>query len=76
MSISPRRTRWSEGIPAAAQRTILFVAGLALLVNEAVVRTQDVRWPLLVVYTGMMGMPLALRADELRQALTPPEDPP
>ena len=54
-------------ISAAVQRTVLFVAGLALLVHEAVARSADARWPLLVVYAGMMGVPLALKADEQRE---------
>lgn len=53
-------------ISAAVQRTVLFIAGLTLLVHEAVGRTAEARWPLLVVYAGMMGVPLALRADDLR----------
>lgn len=72
MTSSPRRA--PGGIPASIQRTILFVAGLGLLVHEAVIRTQDARWPLLVVYAGMMGLPLALRADDIRRLL-PPEEP-
>lgn len=69
------RRRWENGIPAAVQRSILFLAGLLLLVNEALGRPEDLapRWHLLVVYVGMMGFPLAQRADDLRQALTPPD---
>lgn len=76
MGTEPARARWSGGIPAPIQRSILFVAGLVLLSHEAIIRTQDPRWPLLVIYAGMMGLPLALKADDLRKLIPPqPEDP-
>jgi hypothetical protein len=74
MGTAPRRA-WQGGIPAPLQRSVLFLSGLGLVIHEAVIRTQDARWPLLVIYAGMMGLPLALRADDLRRALEPPPPP-
>lgn len=65
MESTSRRT---PEIPVALQRSILFLVGLGLLIYEAVMHVGEPRWPLLVVYAGMMGMPLALKADDLRRA--------
>lgn len=45
---------------------VLFVAGLLLLINEAVLRNGAERPYLLVVFAGMMGLPVFLRSDEKR----------
>lgn len=74
MGTSSRRAQWRDGIPVTLQRSILFVAGLGLLVHEAVIRSGEPRWSLLVVYAGMMGLPLALHADDLRRILPPPSE--
>lgn len=55
-------------IPLAAQATILFLVGLALLIREATLPAVEVSWPRLVVYAGMMGGPFAAHADRVRQA--------
>ncbi len=73
MDTTPQR--WQQGIPVPLQRSILFLAGLGLLIFEAAVRVGEPRWPLLVVYAGMMGSPLSLRADDIKAAITPPEEP-
>lgn len=53
-------------IPSTAQKGILFIVGLSLLVYEALLHGGEPRWHLLMVYAGMMGFPLAVRADEIR----------
>lgn len=55
-------------IPPAVQGTILFVAGLALLVHECTLPASEVSWPRLVVFAGMMGGPFAAHADTVRAA--------
>lgn len=47
---------------------VLNVAGLGLLIHEATLPAEDVSWPRLVVFAGMMGGPLAAYADRVRQA--------
>lgn len=70
--------RWTQGIPVPLQRSILFVFGLGLVVYEAL-EVSEVRWHMLIIYAGMMGFPLAQKADEIRddvrRVLTPPEEP-
>lgn len=39
---------------------VLFVTATALLVYEAVGRSSEPRWALLVVYAGILGVPLVL----------------
>jgi hypothetical protein len=60
----------------AARDTILFLAGLALLIFEAVGRTQEPRWGLLVLYGYMMGLPVVLRRDEHTSTSSPLKPPP
>lgn len=57
---------------------LLFLTGLALIVHEAVVRSGAERPTLLVLYAGMVGLPVFLRADEKRGVDRPtsPEPPP
>lgn len=43
---------------------ILFVTGMGLIVNEAVLREGPERPTLLVLYAGMVGLPAFLRRDE------------
>lgn len=35
---------------------ILFTTGLSLVIYEAVLRTGEPRWNLLILYAGMMGL--------------------
>lgn len=51
--------------------SILLVTGLALTIYEAVVYRGPERWGLLMLYAGMMGLTVFLRADEKRQPETP-----
>ena len=60
---------------AAWRDTILFMVGLGLIIYEAVARTGPERWGLLVLYAGMVGLPLVLHGDE-RAADGPPPLPP
>jgi hypothetical protein len=55
--------------------TLLFLTGLALIINEAVLRDGTERPTLLVLYAGMVGLPAFLRIDE-RRASTPDEPTP
>lgn len=63
-------------IPAAWRDTVLFLAGLSLTIYEAVGREAAERWGLLVLYGGMMGLPLVLRPDERAAGPPPPLPPP
>lgn len=58
-------TRWHW--PTITRDSILFGVGLAGIVNEAFVRTGDPRPELLVLFAGMVGLPVALRKDERRE---------
>jgi hypothetical protein len=73
MGTAPRRAWWWGDIPVPIQRSILFVMGLGFLAHEASLPAAEVSWPRLVVFTGMLGLPFTLKADEKRQ--DPPEDP-
>lgn len=55
---------------SALERPARFIAGLGLTIYEAVLRTQEPRWPFLVLYSVMMGSPLVQRADEIRREVT------
>ncbi len=63
-------------IPAAWRDTVLFLAGLSLTIFEATARSGPERWGLLVLYAGMMGLPLVLRGDERAAPSPPPPLPP
>ena len=43
--------------------TILFLAGLSLLIYEVVLYTGEIRWGLMPVYSWMMGMPVVMAKD-------------
>lgn len=47
-----------------ARDPILFFAGLGLIVQEAVFYRGPERWGLMMLYAGMMGLPVFLRSDE------------
>jgi hypothetical protein len=51
-------TGWRDGL--------LFLTGLALIVNEAVIRSGPERPTLLLLYAAMVGLPAFLRADSRR----------
>jgi hypothetical protein len=53
---------------------LLFLTGLALIVNEAVIRSGPERPTLLLLYAAMVGLPAFLRADS-RRANDSPEEP-
>lgn len=53
--------------------TALFLTGLGLIVYEAVIRTGPERYGLLVLYSGMVGLPALLRVDERRADRGEPE---
>lgn len=57
------RTRWWSKI---TRDIVLFAAGLALTVNEAL-RAGPERPSLLVLFAGMMGLPAVMRFDEQRR---------
>lgn len=65
MATRPRRTLALHS--PVTQRTVRFLVGLGLLIYEAVIYQGETRWPLLVVYGGMMGLPFAEKADDLRR---------
>jgi len=48
--------------------TVLFLLGIALIVNEAVLRSGPERPSLLILYGGMVGLPAFLRIDEKRSS--------
>lgn len=77
MRAASRRRRRSVTLSAALRATILFVAGLGLLVHEATLPAAEVSWPRLVIFAGMMGGPFAAWADTARraaEALRQPQD--
>lgn len=45
----------------------LFGSGLGLVVHEAAFKTGSVDYGLLMLYAGMLGLPVFLRADERRK---------
>lgn len=61
------RARAPLGLTPLMERTLRFLGGLGLVVYEAVVREGEPRWPLLLLYSLMMGSPLVNRADEIRR---------
>lgn len=63
----------TEGRPRIriTRDAVLFATGLALLINEAVIRHGPERPYLLVMYAGMMGLPVFLRTDEKRNPPPP-----
>lgn len=65
--LRPTATGWRDGL--------LFLTGLALIVNEAVIRDGPERPTLLLLYAGMVGLPAVLRADD-RRANDSTEPPP
>ena len=52
----------------------LFLTGLGLIIHEAVARTGPERWGLLMLYAGMVGLPVFIRQDQ--KAPDPPSTDP
>jgi hypothetical protein len=52
--------------PKISRDVVLFVSGLALIINEAT-RSGPERPYLLMLFAGMIGLPVFLRTDERRQ---------
>lgn len=57
-------TRRAPKITAAVRDSILFLTGIALIVNEVVIRDGPERPTVLLLLAGMVGLPAFLRADE------------
>lgn len=53
--------------------TVLFLTGIGLIIYEAVLRTGPERYGLLVLYSGMVGLPALLRMDENRASKRDPD---
>lgn len=64
------RWRW----PTVTRDTVLFVVGLGGIINEAFIRAEPTRPELLVLFAGMVGLPVALRRDEGRRAADAVDD--
>jgi hypothetical protein len=62
--------------PTVTRDTVLFTVGLGGIANEAFVRTGATRPELLVLFAGMVGLPVALRRDEGRRAVDADDDAP
>lgn len=62
--------------PKITRDSVLFVFGLGGIVNEAIVRSEPTRPELLVLFAGMVGLPVALRRDEGRRADVADDDAP
>lgn len=58
---------------SAWRDVVLFLSGLGLTINEALIREGQERPSLIMLYAGMMGLPAVLRADERRR--TPSREP-
>jgi len=59
----PRRRGW----PKLSRDLVLFGVGIALTINEAVIRSAPPRPDLIVLYAAMMGSPLVINADAKRR---------
>lgn len=67
--------RWPRPSLAGWRDATLFLTGIGLIIHEATVYSGPERWGLLMLYAGMVGSPLVLRADEKREngrPTTPP----
>lgn len=62
--MSKRSGRW----PLLTRDGLLLIAGIALTINEAVFRSGPERPYMLMLFAGMMGLPVFLRADEKRKS--------
>jgi len=62
--------RW----PKITRDTVLFLTGLGLVIREAVFENAD-RPYLLMIFAGMMGLPVFLRRDEKSGKTSGPQSP-
>jgi hypothetical protein len=62
--------------PHITRDTVLFMTGLGGIINEAFVRSEPTRPELLVLFAGMVGLPVALRRDEGRRSVDVDDDAP
>jgi hypothetical protein len=60
--------------PHITRDTVLFVCGLVGILHETFIRTGDTRPEFLMLFAGMVGLPVALRRDEARGAGTDADD--
>lgn len=60
--------------PHITRDTVLFIVGLGGIVHEAFIRTGDPRPELLVLFAGMVGLPVAMRKDERRETKADVDD--
>jgi hypothetical protein len=67
-------SRWKW--PTITRDGVLFAFGLGGIVNEAIIRSEPTRPELLVLFAGMVGLPVALRRDEGRRAIDVDDDAP
>lgn len=61
---------WTGGFKKITRDTVLFTTGLFLTINEAVWKEGDADSVLVLLFAGMMGLPVVLRADEFRAKAT------
>jgi hypothetical protein len=54
--------------PTITRDTVLFAVGLGGIVHETLIFDGDPRTQLLVLFAGMVGLPVAIRRDEGRRA--------
>lgn len=62
---------WPFRFPKIARDSVLFGLGLVFAVNEVIVR-EVVRVEVLIFSGGLLGLPLAFLADDLRARLKSP----
>jgi hypothetical protein len=56
------RGRW----PKIGRDSVIFLVGVAGIINEAFIRSGDPRTELLILFASMCGLPAFLRLDESR----------
>lgn len=60
----PRKPWYSYVFRTITRDAVLFVVGVCLIINEAVLHPGPPRIELLILYGGMCGLPVILRANE------------
>lgn len=66
-----QKQTWS--LPKITRDTVLFTVGLVLTVNEAVWKDGTSDPGLVLLFAGMMGLPVVLWADQLRAKAGSPD---